>query len=173
MRISNLTLFGQHGLASAPARRSAPFGSCAFFGFRAMVATMKATMSVALVALIGATALASCTSPPSPDPSSTFRATVISTMDAEPDFVPANGYSGELTLSATGCWQIGELATVFPSGTVVQEDGSGIVLADGSEVHEGESIAGSATLVDRTKVPDLVLPEACEGGELLFIFPGI
>lgn len=119
---------------------------------------MSPVRASALAAVI-ATVLAGCAVAP-PE-------TYLAVQEGPPPLAQAGvGYEFVLALSDEGCWGTSEGTVVFPMGTAVQGDGSGIIFDDGTEAELGALLVGGGNLVDYYTA---ALPEQCPA-ENVFVF---
>lgn len=128
---------------------------------------MIRSASGTVLLLLAVTTLMGCTGPSSVTPDSVETYLAVQSGPS-PDALAISGYEGTLALSDQGCWGAGTTNIVFPHGTTIQPDASGLLLADGTEIELGKPFVGGAVVVDDYTQP---LPEQCEGGELLIFYP--
>ena len=107
---------------------------------------------------------------PSPQASTPSLAVELIAVDVPPQAF----YEGELGVSDSGCFGVqvaqGVEPAVFPMGTTVQPDGTGIRLPNG-EIEIGQRFTASAGGVEFELITNADIPEACERESMTFLYP--
>lgn len=118
---------------------------------------MYRTMTLPTLLLVAAAALTACTGP---------APTYLAVLPEPPEAVVAVGWEGVLGLSDKGCWGSGDADIVFPAGTTIQADGSGLLLADGSEIEVGDAISGAGLFLEQYTGP---VPDQCRTEDVIVL----
>ena len=119
-----------------------------------MIRSARATLMGVAVAVT----LAACAADPTP--------TYLAVQDSDsPALMSMVGYEAVLSLSEEGCWGAGGTDFVFPKGTTIQPDGSGIVLDDGFEIELGDHMVGGSGASEDYSA---TIPEQCDDDSFVF-----
>ena len=92
----------------------------------------------------------------------------IATLVSEPAYLSAVGLAGTLEITESGCWGFGGIPGLFPEGTTIKPDGSGISFSNGESLDLGSQLETSGSAIDPVTVQAHIPPE-CEAAEMLLL----
>jgi hypothetical protein len=92
----------------------------------------------------------------------------IATLAREPQYISAVGLFGTLEITGSGCWGFGGIPGLFPEGTTIKPDRSGISFSNGESLDLGSEVHTTGYSIDPATVEAQIPPE-CEATRMLLL----
>lgn len=137
---------------------------------------MRLCRELPILAVV-ALSLAGCTAGPPQSVEATASPALemfLAVQEHSTDVVPQARFDGTLALTERGCLGVafgdGARAAIFPAGTALQADGSGITTPVG-DIDLGDAFTAAGGEFAATELTDGEIPPACEEDRMLLLFP--